>query len=194
MPCQWIEVGTVSRFVTRSVTVSPSRQRRIGPGIWPLTRVAVVGLPVILTRVGSTERSNWVPESSGKPCAPLKAAARARGAENGGRSAAIAVPAANPSTKRRRVREVDWPGRMRGETFTEDEVLSIALNSNGGLWRGIRQQPVERQYALPQHGVPAGAVRDSWSGSDDRRSQPLAYGSGRELMSQLRQDRRRGNW
>jgi len=32
-PCQWIELGSLRRLVTASVTVSPSRQRRIGAGI-----------------------------------------------------------------------------------------------------------------------------------------------------------------
>ena len=39
-PCQWREVGNVERLLTRSVMVSPSRQRRSGPGTWPLTPVA----------------------------------------------------------------------------------------------------------------------------------------------------------
>jgi len=32
IPCQWIELGSSSRLVTLSVTVSPSRQRKIGAG------------------------------------------------------------------------------------------------------------------------------------------------------------------
>jgi len=46
MPCQWIEVGTRIRLVTRSVTVVPSRQRSRGPGNWPLTTVAMRAAPV----------------------------------------------------------------------------------------------------------------------------------------------------
>jgi hypothetical protein len=32
MPCQWIDVSSSSVLVTRSVTVSPSRQRSVGAG------------------------------------------------------------------------------------------------------------------------------------------------------------------
>jgi len=37
---------------TASVTVSPSRQRRIGAGTCPLTAVAILGWPVMLIGVG----------------------------------------------------------------------------------------------------------------------------------------------
>ena len=40
MPCQWIELCTGSVLRTRSVTVSPWRQRSSGAGSWPLTTVA----------------------------------------------------------------------------------------------------------------------------------------------------------
>ena len=46
MPCQWIEVGTRRRLVTRKVTVVPSRQRSTGPGNRLLTVVASPILPV----------------------------------------------------------------------------------------------------------------------------------------------------
>ena len=49
IPCQWIEVGSLSRLVTAIVTVSPSRQRSSGPGTEPLTAVATAGRPVKLT-------------------------------------------------------------------------------------------------------------------------------------------------
>ena len=32
MPCQWIEASSLKVFATRSVTVSPSRQRNVGAG------------------------------------------------------------------------------------------------------------------------------------------------------------------
>jgi hypothetical protein len=51
-PCQWIEVGSLKRLVTASVTVSPSRQRRIGAGIWPLMPVAVTARPVTFIGTG----------------------------------------------------------------------------------------------------------------------------------------------
>ena len=64
MPCQWIAliVGNVLR--TRSVTVSPSRQRRIGPGREPLTVNARAGRPVRFTGVLPMLRSNCVPLSA----------------------------------------------------------------------------------------------------------------------------------
>jgi hypothetical protein len=46
MPCQWIELGSSRPLVTLSVTVSPSRQRKVGAGTWPLTAIAVRGRPV----------------------------------------------------------------------------------------------------------------------------------------------------
>src|SRR3546814_3318586 len=52
MPCQWIEVSWPwiefggSALETYRLTVSPSRQRRIGAGIDPLTVIAVRVLPV----------------------------------------------------------------------------------------------------------------------------------------------------
>jgi len=48
-----IELGSSKRLVTASVTVSPSRQRRIGAGIWPLMPVAVIGLPVLFIGTGA---------------------------------------------------------------------------------------------------------------------------------------------
>jgi hypothetical protein len=60
-----MELVTGSRLVTRSVTVSPSRQYRTGPGTWPLTAVATCGAPVKLTGAGTISRSNSVPRKIG---------------------------------------------------------------------------------------------------------------------------------
>src|SRR3546814_20871636 len=49
MPCQWIEVVLFRRFLTRIVTVSPSRPRNVGAGSEPLTVVAIRGVPVKFT-------------------------------------------------------------------------------------------------------------------------------------------------
>src|SRR5690349_20573187 len=51
IPCQWIDVSTESALRTRSVTRSPSRQRRIGAGRTPFTMVATDARPVMLTAV-----------------------------------------------------------------------------------------------------------------------------------------------
>ena len=51
-PCQWIELGAESRLVTASVMVSPSRQRKIGAGIWPLMPVPVMARPVTFIGTG----------------------------------------------------------------------------------------------------------------------------------------------
>ncbi len=48
-PCQWMEVETPSRLATAIVTSSPSRSRRMGPGMAPLTTVAVRRRPVMFT-------------------------------------------------------------------------------------------------------------------------------------------------
>jgi hypothetical protein len=48
-PCQWIELGSLRRLVTASVSVSPSRQRKVGAGTWPLTPVAVVCRPLMVS-------------------------------------------------------------------------------------------------------------------------------------------------
>ena len=96
MPCQWIEVGSERRLVTRKVTVSPSRQRRIGAGTWPLTATAMRGCPVILMGSSPIVRLNTVPLSTGAGLL----AARPRS----GHGKATAAPAvARPCTKRRRL-------------------------------------------------------------------------------------------
>ena len=46
MPCQWMDVSTFRWFVTRNVTVSPARQRKVGAGMEPLMVVARRGRPV----------------------------------------------------------------------------------------------------------------------------------------------------
>lgn len=64
MPCQWMEVSCFKRLRTRSVTVSPSRQRRMGPGSEPLMAMAVRAAPVKLTGRSAIYRSNSVPVST----------------------------------------------------------------------------------------------------------------------------------
>ena len=65
MPCQCIELDTFKWLVTRMVTVSPSRQRKVGAGIEPLIVVAMRAAPVKLTAVSAMLRSNLVPASTG---------------------------------------------------------------------------------------------------------------------------------
>ena len=65
MPCQWMAVSSGNWLVTRSVIVSPSRQRNVGAGSEPLTTVAMRGAPVKLTGREDTVRSNSVPVSTG---------------------------------------------------------------------------------------------------------------------------------
>ena len=48
-PCQWIEVSSASRLVTRMRTRSPSRQCSTGPGRLPSMVVARRSVPVKLT-------------------------------------------------------------------------------------------------------------------------------------------------
>src|SRR3546814_13370481 len=70
MPCQWIEVSWPwiefggSALETYRLTVSPSRQRRIGAGIDPLTVIAVRVLPVKFIGVSPMVRRKSVPEST----------------------------------------------------------------------------------------------------------------------------------
>jgi hypothetical protein len=64
MPCQWMEVSCFRRLRTRNVTVSPSRQRRIGPGSEPLMVMAVRAAPVMFTGVSPMNRSNSLPVST----------------------------------------------------------------------------------------------------------------------------------
>src|SRR3546814_4395715 len=61
---RWIEVSSSRRLVTRSVTVSPSRQRSVGAGSMPLTVVAMRGAPVRLAGVCAISRLNSVPDST----------------------------------------------------------------------------------------------------------------------------------
>ena len=63
MPCQWMEVATGKVFVTRRVTVVPSRQRNTGAGREPLTVIALRGVPVKFTGVSPIRKSNSVPLS-----------------------------------------------------------------------------------------------------------------------------------
>lgn len=104
MPCQWIEVGSRRRLVTRRVTVSPSRQRSVGPGSMPLMVVAMAGLPVKLTGVSSITRSNSVPRRTGAVPSAVAPAADDDGAMPPSPSPAITPPAASPCTNRRRGR------------------------------------------------------------------------------------------
>jgi hypothetical protein len=60
-----MEVESRSLFVTRMVTVSPSRMRKVGPGNEPLMVVAISGFPVKLTGVSAITRSKLGPISSG---------------------------------------------------------------------------------------------------------------------------------
>jgi len=64
MPCQWIELVTGRVLRTRRVTVSPSRQRRIGAGSWRLTTIAGCARPVKSTGMSPMVRSNSVPLST----------------------------------------------------------------------------------------------------------------------------------
>jgi len=105
MPCQWIELGSAKRFVTASVTASPSRQRRIGAGTEPLTPVAVTGRPAMFSGTGSISSAKSV---------PLKTGARgpAHPRRSGQGTAASTPAAAMLCTKRRRVIPVPraWSG------------------------------------------------------------------------------------
>src|SRR5690606_10507721 len=94
MPCQWIELGaSARRLLTRTATVSPSRQRSSGAGTLPLTATAGLGPPVIARIVGPMERSKSRPARSGEVMA--SAGVRSRPVP--------AAPArARPWTKRRR--------------------------------------------------------------------------------------------
>src|SRR5579859_2846131 len=97
-PCQWIEVGSLRRLATLIVTVSPSRNRRIGAGTELLTAVAVRALPVTLIGREPIERSKLFPVRVAGPDA-AKAFPRGQPCD------AMSPAAAIPSTKRRRLRE-----------------------------------------------------------------------------------------
>ena len=96
MPCQWIELGSAKRFVTASVTVSPSRQRRIGAGTEPLTPVPVTGRPVMFIGTGPISSAKSVPFKTW-----VRGPAHPRRSGQG--TAASTPAAAMPCTKRRRV-------------------------------------------------------------------------------------------
>jgi hypothetical protein len=100
MPCQWIELVDGSELRTRSVTLSPWRQRNVGAGRLPLTTVALRGAPVKLTGSMPMSRSNCAPDSSGTRVRTGCAIA-ARPSPN----AAAVPPSASPCTNRRRDRD-----------------------------------------------------------------------------------------
>lgn len=111
MPCQWIEVGSRKRLVTRMVTVSPFLQCRVGPGSVPLMVCATPGLPVKLTAASSTTRSNSVPCRAGAVPLPARggAASGCDQAPPGNPPRAPSTPpAANPWTNRR----LEMPGGL----------------------------------------------------------------------------------
>src|SRR3546814_19958927 len=104
MPCQWIEVSWPwiefggSALETYRLTVSPSRQRRIGAGIDPLTVIAVRVLPVKFIGVSPMVRRKSVPESTSVWPGDWSA----QDALDHKPRPATAPPTASPSTKRRR--------------------------------------------------------------------------------------------
>ena len=100
IPCQWIEViASRSRLATRSVTVSPWRQRRIGAGRLPLTVMAGRVRPVKLTGVLPIDRSKLLPAST---CGPVRASADACAGRRRPAVPSARPPSAGPCTKRRR--------------------------------------------------------------------------------------------
>ncbi len=144
-PCQWSEVGTSSRFLTRTVMVSPSRQRRSGPGTWPLIAVAIRLEPVKFTSSALTSRSNSVPDRTARRSSP--AATRREG------SAAVANTPDRPWTKRRRVRQKGAsaePGPKRDFSIaltrskpTRENALAghTVLAGTGQLWKRRLRKP-----------------------------------------------------
>ena len=68
-PCQWIELGWLKRLVTASITVSPSRQRKIGAGTWPLTPVAIAWRPLRVSGTDPISSANSVPLRTGAAAA-----------------------------------------------------------------------------------------------------------------------------
>ena len=107
IPCQWIEVGTRRRLVTRRFTVVPSRMRSSGPGTLPLTVVAERSAPVKLTVRSTMSSAKSVPLSI-VGCPGLVSAQAFEG-RNRPRPA-TAPPRATPCTKRRRDRSVAGDG------------------------------------------------------------------------------------
>src|SRR6516225_11161234 len=98
IPCQWIELGSDSRLVTASATVSPSLQRRIGAGIWPLMPLPVTGRPVTLTGMAPISSRNSVPLSNGARDGAANAL------RNGEGASVRALVAAAARSRRRRVK------------------------------------------------------------------------------------------
>src|SRR5216683_3320128 len=99
IPCQWMELGSPNLLVTAIVTVSPSRQRRIGPGTEPLTAVAVRATPVKSTGTSSTVSLKLSPLRTPVP-EPLPIAIAGQHHEC---RPASAAPLRAPWIKRRRV-------------------------------------------------------------------------------------------
>src|SRR5688572_21885685 len=64
IPCQWIDASWSSVLATRSVTTSPSFQRRVGAGTDPFTVKATRGLPVKFIGVSPMRKSKSAPDSS----------------------------------------------------------------------------------------------------------------------------------
>ena len=93
-PFQWIELGSLRRLVTASVTVSPSRQRKMGAGTWALTAVAVVCRPLRVIGIDPISSANSV---------PLRTGAGAASACRSGAGISASAPAAAAPMKRRRV-------------------------------------------------------------------------------------------
>ena len=57
MPCQWMDVSSSIRLWTRMRARSPSRKRRVGPGLTPLMVMPSAGFPVMLTACRAMVRS-----------------------------------------------------------------------------------------------------------------------------------------
>ena len=125
MPCQWIELVTGKRFVTRSVTVSPSRQDNSGAGTVPLTAVAKAVLPVMRTGTWSIVRSNSVPDRTVRSSA---VAATPRPERRPRPAARPASP--TPVTKRRReLACVGWRIPGRAERERKKECMTGAMST-----------------------------------------------------------------
>ena len=82
MPCQWMEVMSRRRLLTRTVTVSPSRQRRVGAGRLSLTVIAGRRRPVMSTGIAPMLSAKSVPVATVAPPrragVPAEAGRRAR--------------------------------------------------------------------------------------------------------------------
>src|SRR5688572_3301125 len=122
MPCQWIELSSGSVLCTRSVTVSPSRQRSTGAGSDPFIVMAFRARPVKLTGVSPMVRLKSLPRWTTD--SPLPASDQA-GCGHPPR-AATAPPAASPVTKSRRVQPLVESQRESGL----DVLLRVNLEGN----------------------------------------------------------------